>query len=83
MAIDKCDHPRYNATMRCFDCGENISEARLEALPDTEYCVNCSDKHTFKYQARMIYPHKTGGEIFIARTKEGARRLERESSRGR
>ncbi len=68
---------------RCFDCGEEIPAARLEALPDTEYCVKCSDKHTFQYVAHMIYPHKTGGDLFVARTKEGARRLEREVLRGR
>lgn len=69
--------------MKCFDCGDQIAEARLEFLPNTEYCVSCSDKHTFKYRAQMIYPHKTGGELFVARTKEGARRLDREVCRGR
>jgi len=68
---------------KCYDCGDTIPEGRLEIYPDTEYCVKCSDNHTFKYEARMIYPHKTGGELFISRTKEGARRLERECCRGR
>lgn len=68
---------------KCIDCNNEISEERLEFLPDTEYCINCSDKHTFKYVCHMIYPHKTGGDLFVARTKEGARRLEREAIRGR
>lgn len=68
---------------KCIDCGDEITAARLEFLPDTEWCVKCSDKHTFKYAAFTIYPHKTGGELFVARTKEGARRLEREAIRGR
>jgi hypothetical protein len=67
----------------CQDCGQPISPARLELLPDTEYCVKCSDAHTFKYVAHMIYPHKTGGDLFVARTQEGARRLTREAIRGR
>ena len=67
---------------KCFYCGEAISELRLEIYPDTDFCVGCSDNHTPKYEARMIYPHKTGGELFVARTKEGARRLERECARG-
>jgi hypothetical protein len=67
----------------CEECGEGIPAARLEFLPDTEYCVKCSDNHTFRYVARQIFPHKTGGDLFVARTKEGARRLERECSRGR
>jgi hypothetical protein len=68
---------------KCIDCGEQIPAARLEFFPDTEYCVKCSDNHTFAYVCHMIYPHKTGGELFVARTKEGARRLEREAVRGR
>jgi len=67
----------------CEDCHAPIPPARLEALPETCYCVGCSDKHTFKYVARTIYPHKTGGDLFVARTAEGARRLERESVRAR
>jgi hypothetical protein len=69
--------------MRCADCGNKIPDARLEILPDTEYCLACSDRHTFKYVTHMIYPHKTGGELFVSRTQEGARRLEREAIRGR
>lgn len=67
----------------CKDCGQQIAPARLEFLPDTEFCINCSDSHTFKYVVRQIFPHKTGGDLFVARTKEGARRLEREAVRGR
>lgn len=66
----------------CQDCGNPIHPLRIEA-GYTEYCVKCSDAHTFKYVAHMIYPHKTGGDLFVARTKEGARRLQREAIRGR
>ena len=68
---------------KCHDCGNSIPTARLELLPDTEYCVNCADKHTFKSVARIIYSHKADCELFIARSKEDARRLNREYSRAR
>ena len=28
----------------CAACGEPIPEARLEILPNSEYCVSCADK---------------------------------------
>lgn len=67
----------------CTDCGNQIPEARLEFLPDTQHCTKCSDKHTFKYHARIIYSHKADCELFIARTPQGAQRLEREYNRSR
>ncbi len=29
--------------MNCKSCGDKIPEARLEILPNTEYCVKCAD----------------------------------------
>jgi NAD-dependent SIR2 family protein deacetylase len=69
--------------MKCHDCQEEISEIRLEAVPDTCYCVKCADKHSEPVVARMIYSHKTAGEVIIARGKENVRRLNREYSRAR
>jgi RNA polymerase-binding transcription factor DksA len=68
---------------KCLDCGNTISPARLELLPDTEWCVKCADKHTFKSVARIIYSHKADCELFIAKSKEDARRLNREYARSR
>ena len=48
--------------MNCFDCGNEIPEARLDAVPDTDYCVNCADRHAPPMVARMVYNHKTAGE---------------------
>lgn len=31
--------------MVCEDCGEQIPEERLEVLPNTKYCVKCSENH--------------------------------------
>lgn len=28
---------------RCVGCGDRIPPERLEVLPDTRHCVNCSD----------------------------------------
>ena len=27
---------------QCIECGRKISKQRLDALPETEYCVKCS-----------------------------------------
>ncbi len=32
--------------MNCLDCENQIAPARLEAIPDTEYCVDCVDKNS-------------------------------------
>ena len=69
--------------MKCFDCGDTISAARLNAVPDTNYCVECADKHAPPVVARMVYSHKTAGEVFIARGKENVRRLNNEYARAR
>ena len=69
--------------MKCFDCGDTISPARLQAVTETEYCVNCVDKHTEPVVARMVYSHKTAGEVFVAKGKENVRRLNREYARAR
>ena len=69
--------------MNCLDCGNKIPPARLQAVPDAEYCVKCADKHAAPIVARMIYSHKTAGEVFIARGKENVRRLNNEYARAR
>ena len=67
----------------CVDCCNEIAAARLEFLPDTDYCVKCADKHNPPVRARIIYSHKTAGELFIAKGKENIRRLDREYTRAR
>lgn len=34
--------------MQCIGCKETIPPARLEALPDTQTCVNCSDVKPYR-----------------------------------
>ena len=69
--------------MQCHDCGEKISEMRLQAVPDAEYCIKCADKNSEPFVARLIYNQKTAGEVFLARGKENVRRLNREYARAR
>ena len=68
---------------KCLDCNAVIPAARIVAMPDSDYCVKCADKHTEPTVGRMIYNHKTAGELFIARGKENIRRLDNEYNRTR
>ena len=38
-ALAKLDEGNYGA---CEVCGNDIGEARLEAMPSTRYCINCA-----------------------------------------
>lgn len=38
-ALDRMEHGTFG---RCEECGCEISEGRLEALPYTRYCVDCA-----------------------------------------
>ena len=78
------DHgPCPRIIMNCLDCENKIPNARLEFFPDTNYCVNCADKHATPIIARVIYSHKCDSELFIAHGKENVRRLDREWARAR
>ena len=69
--------------MICLECENPIASDRLEAIPDTEYCVKCVDKNSTPIIARVIYSHKCDSELFIAKGKENVRRLGREWARAR
>ena len=38
-ALAKLDEGAYGS---CESCGNEIGEARLEAMPSTRYCINCA-----------------------------------------
>jgi RNA polymerase-binding protein DksA len=40
-ALERIEHGEYG---QCLECGEIISEKRLEAVPAAELCINCKDK---------------------------------------
>ena len=42
-AIEKLEEGTYG---RCDDCGRSIPAARLEAIPATRYCVECSARRS-------------------------------------
>ena len=69
--------------MICLECENQIAPGRLEAIPDTEYCVDCVDRNSIPTIARVIYSHKCDSELFIAKGKENVRRLDREWARAR
>ncbi len=49
--------------MRCVTCDDEIPAGRLEVLPNTETCVQCSTVE--KHVGFQIYAHKTAGEVMI------------------
>jgi DnaK suppressor protein len=40
--LERIDEGDYGI---CADCGKAIAEARLEILPNSEYCVACAELH--------------------------------------
>jgi RNA polymerase-binding protein DksA len=40
-ALERIEHGDYGL---CVECGDLISEKRLEAVPAAELCINCKDK---------------------------------------
>lgn len=69
--------------MNCVSCGNEIDPERLEVLPHTKTCVNCSREG--RNVGFMEYGHKTAGYIQIVRCndEEGLRRAKRAYRRAR
>ncbi|MFQ6615468.1 MAG: TraR/DksA family transcriptional regulator [Fidelibacterota bacterium] len=42
-ALERIERGTYGY---CIECGEAISEERLEEVPHTQHCVNCKNKNT-------------------------------------
>ena len=52
----------------CVECGEEIAEARLRALPFAIRCKNCEDAHETVKQHRVVAPrHACVGEFSTIR----------------
>ncbi len=53
--------------MGCMRCGKEIPPERLEALPTATMCVPCvvADGDVPTVKGRMVYDHKTAGEVQI------------------
>ena len=72
-----------NAVQKCVSCKCDIPAERLEALPDTRTCVNCSD--VAAPVGFMAYSHKTAPSLIIvsSRDKEAVRQLNNANKRRR
>ena len=44
----------------CADCGQDISPARLAAIPETLWCVNCAEQHVTTTRAKIVVMHGLG-----------------------
>lgn len=46
---------------KCQECGTEIPKARVEALPNVQYCIKCSDEFTVEIQAEDVVAKSSGG----------------------
>lgn len=53
--------------MDCRLCNQPIESERLEALPNTVFCITCAHKHNpiKPKKGIMSFDHKTGGELQV------------------
>jgi len=67
----------------CEVCGYDIPQERLDVLPETKVCVNCTTEE--KVQGLMVWSHKTAPciVIFHPSEKEAIRRAKRFDARAR
>lgn len=69
--------------MRRCHCGAEIQPGRLDALPNTQVCVNCTDEE--KYLGVLCFGHKTAPSVGILnpKAKEAVRLVTRQYNRSR
>ncbi len=63
----KSDQPKEEQCL-CVKCKQPIPKERVEALPDTQTCVKCSD-------VQPIHGDSRYGDLIIGKTKEEIRRM--------
>lgn len=70
-------------TRKCEVCGCEIPQERLDIIPETTVCVNCTAEE--KVEGLMVFTHKTAPSIVIFHPgeKEAIRRAKRFSTRAR
>jgi len=71
--------------MDCKNCGNAIPSERVEAMPDTEYCVRCSPLFVRRKKTYMVFAHKTAPQLLVIdpNDDEACRRAERADKRCR
>jgi len=69
--------------MNCEICGSKIPQERLDIIPETTVCVNCTTEE--RVEGLMVFQHKTAPSIVIFRPneKEAIRRAKRFNTRAR
>ena len=64
--------PKRSSSIRlCIDCGEQITEARVKALPDTTRCVGCQSR----LESSAPNSHVRKIDEGLAGTREGHKRM--------
>ena len=60
---------------RCVGCGDRIPPERLEVLPDTRHCVNCSEALGIvrPYDDRVLPPDQEACELINSSYQNGNR----------
>ena len=72
-----------SVSVQCEKCGTEIPAERLECLPNTKTCVECSTVK--KVVGFMVFDHKTGGTPILVNPddKETLRQAQRANRRAR
>ena len=62
-ALRRLDEGAYG---HCFECGEEIAEARLRALPFAVRCKDCEEAHeTVEQRERLVSPRRGPSARFL------------------
>lgn len=62
-ALRRLDEGGYG---HCFECGEEIAEARLRALPFADHCKDCEEaRETVDRQQRLMAPCRCRSARFV------------------
>ena len=71
---------------KCDNCGKGIPKVRLDAIPETKWCVKCAEKYgPQKLKGFLVFDHKTAPVLVTIdpRDKEAIRRASRADRRER
>jgi len=68
--------------MDCIKCNSQIPEGRIQILPNTKTCVNCSSAG--KWYARAVITGKTTySEVEVIKDSDSIKEMRRYDSKGR
>jgi DnaK suppressor protein len=61
-ALSRLDESRYGY---CFECGDEISERRLRALPFAVRCKDCEEAREMAEQRERVLSHRRSGGFLL------------------